>query len=174
MRLVGREIPELSHFIIIDTVEGREISFEIRPVSTAGPAVTNHPAVDIWVGCVISAQTKNGAYVQRSEDSGSERGEMVYAGQLEVEWDSAPETNFRYSATLPLRSVSSAAPLWVIDYLVAVPDPTKTDRAELEEIMSKVLDIGDPEKVATYLDQYKDRLSYYFPPPSWNVKGGVQ
>jgi hypothetical protein len=170
--MIGVEIPDLSHFILVDDLEGGELRFEIRPVSTAGPAVLNHPCLDIWVGCLISEQTKGGVLVSQPEEEGSDRGQPIYGGRLDWTWDPTPETNFRYSAVLPLRDIKTGAPYWVVDYLVAVPDPLKIDSQELDRIMSQVLELGDPEAVTSYLDGFTDRLTYFLPPSSWNVKGG--
>ena len=172
IRMQGLEIPDLQQFYVIANVEGGAIEFEIRPVNSAGSAVLNHPCLDIWFGVLVSAQIKDGAYVQKSQDTGSTRGEPLYAGPVEWSWDEAPETSFRYSAQIPVSSLaSSPARFWVVDALVVLPKPNEIERSELDELMEPIYTLGSPEAVSEYLDRYGDRLSYYFAPTSWNVEG---
>ncbi len=174
IRMKGLEIPTLSHFIIVDKRDQGQLFLEVRPVGADGKAVLNHPCLDIWIGALISAQIKGGKYTEKAEDTGSERGEPLFAGKLDWTWDGTPETSFRYTVPVPPdRLRASPAQYWVIDTLVAVPRPGAITRQELDAIMSKVFEFRDPKDISVYLDQYKDRFSYYLPPTSWNVKGGA-
>ncbi len=174
VRMKGLEIPTLDHFIIVDKRDQGQLYLEVRPVGTDGKAVLNHPCLDIWIGSLISAQVKGGKYTEKAEDTGSERGEPLFAGKLDWTWDGTPETSFRYTVPVPLDKLrSSPAQYWVIDTLVAVPKPGAITRQELDAIMGKVFQFRDPKEISAYLDQYKDRFTYYLPPTSWNVKGGA-
>ena len=108
--------------------------------------------------------------MERETDAGAERGEVIVARKIPWSWDPTPETGFRYSAVLPIRDLPShPAPLWVIDYLIAIPRPGS--QGDIDSIMEKVYALGDMAEVRAYLDGFKDRLIYFLPPPSWNVKG---
>jgi hypothetical protein len=58
--MVGLEIPELKSFIMFEDLAGSDIQVQIRPVSKAGPAVVNHPCIDLWVGARVTVQMKGG------------------------------------------------------------------------------------------------------------------
>jgi hypothetical protein len=172
IRVQGLEIPDLRQFYVIANLEGGALTFEIRPVNSAGSAVLNHPCLDIWLGVLVSAQMKDGAYVQKSQDTGSTRGEPLFAGPVDWTWDGTPETSFRYAAQIPVSSLaSSPARFWVVDALIVVPKPTEIERSELDGLMEAIYTLGSPEAVSEYLDRHTDRLSYYFAPTSWNVEG---
>jgi hypothetical protein len=174
IRLMGLEIPQLSYFVVVDKRDQGPLYLEVRPVGQDGKAVINHPCVDLWFGALISAQVKGGRYTDKSEDTGSERGEPLFAGRLDWIWDGKPETSFRYTVPIPVDKLrKSPAQYWVIDTLIAIPKPGKITREELNSVMSKVYELKDPKAITVYLDQYKDRFSYYLPPTDWNVKGGA-
>lgn len=171
--LVGYEIPALAKFIVFEDRTGTDIVQEIRPVSVDGPAVLNHPCLDLWIGVRVSVQVFNGVPAQAETEEGSERGEELYKGALQWAWDSLPETTFRYSSRIPLAQIkSSNDPYWVIDYLIVVPDPRKLAREELESIMKQAWELP-PEAIEPYLAPYKAEgklAPYIF--TSWNVEGG--
>jgi hypothetical protein len=174
IRMQGLEIPQLSHFIVVDKRDKGAFVLEVRPVGTDEKAVLNHPCLDIWIGGLISAQAKGGRYTVKSEDSGSERAEPLFAGKLDWSWDATPETSFRYAVPMPLdRMRPTQAQFWVVDTLIAVPKPGKITPAELDGIMKKAYELRDAAAIAAYLDAYKDRFVYYLPPTLWNVKGGA-
>ena len=54
--LVGLQIPDLSHFMVTEDGSKGELHATIWPISHQGPAVVNHPALDLWVGARVSAQ----------------------------------------------------------------------------------------------------------------------
>lgn len=171
--LVGYEIPDLAKWIIFEDRVGNDIVQEIRPVSSDGPAVLNHPCLDLWIGARVSVQIYDGLPVQEETEEGSERGEEIYKGILDWEWDALPETTFRYSSFIPGSQIkANSDPYWVIDYLIIVPDPRKISREEIEEIMNKAWDLP-PEAIEAYLEPYENEgkfTPYVF--TSWNVEGG--
>jgi hypothetical protein len=121
--LVGYEIPTLDHFILIEDVEDGEFVTEVRPVGEDGKAVVNHPCLDLRILIMISAQMHRGKYARTETESGATRGEMLYRGQVDWRWDPDPNTIFRYKVPIPVKNVTqSEASLWVIDYLILVPD----------------------------------------------------
>jgi len=170
--LVGYEIPDLTKWIIFEDRVGNDIVQEIRPVSSEGPAVLNHPCLDLWIGARVSVQIYDGLPVQDETEEGSGRGEELYKGVLEWEWDALPETTFRYSSFIPGSQIkANSDPYWVIDYLIIVPDPRKISREEIEEIMKKTWDLP-PEGIEAYLEPYENEgkfTPYVF--TSWNVEG---
>ena len=170
--LVGYEIPDLAKWIIFEDRVGNDIVQEIRPVSSEGPAVLNHPCLDLWIGARISVQIYDGLPAQEETEEGSVRGEELYKGVLQWEWDQVPETTFRYSSFIPgSRIKANSDPYWVIDYLIIVPDPRKTSREEIDRIMEEAWDLP-PEAIQTYLEPYKNEgklTPYVF--TSWNVEG---
>jgi hypothetical protein len=171
--LVGYEIPELKEFIIFEKKNGNDIQCEIRPVSKAGPAVINHPCLPLWIGARVTVQMKNGLPVQEETEKGSVRGEELFRGRIDWQFDSYPETVFRYSAVIPGAKIKPAkAPYWVVDYLIVVPDPRKIGTAELDGIMEQAGALS-PEELQKYLEPYQKEqklMTYVF--TSWNVKGG--
>ena len=78
VELVGYEIPDLVQWIIFENHAGNDIVQELRPVSSAGPAVINHPAMDLWIGARISVQVKDGVPVREETDTGAARGEELF------------------------------------------------------------------------------------------------
>jgi hypothetical protein len=170
--LVGYEIPDLVKWIIFEDRLGNDIVQEIRPVSSEGPAVLNHPCLDLWIGARISVQIYDGLPAQEETEEGSVRGEQLYKGVLEWEWDATPETTFRYSSFIPGSQIkTNTDPYWVIDYLIIVPDPRKTSREEVEQIMEKAWELP-PEAIEAYLEPYRNEgklTPYVF--TSWNVEG---
>jgi hypothetical protein len=174
LEMTGYEIPNLDHFVIFESFEGDDIVSEIRPVGKDGRAVLNHPSVDLWIGCLVSTQVKEGLYVQAPTESGSFRGEALFQGQIEYAFDPLPETTFRYSSRIPgARLAPSPAPYLVIDYLIIVPDARKIGREEIDALLSGAGGLDDPEALAALLDKEKERLSYYLD-TSWNVERGAQ
>jgi hypothetical protein len=172
--LVGYEIPGLARFIVFEAREGNDVLQEIRPASTEGPAVLNHPCLDLWIGARITVQMKDGLPAQEETEEGSVRGEELYKGILAWEFDPLPETTFRYSSRIPGSQIKpNRDPLWVIDYLIVVPDPRRISREELEGIMKDAWALP-PEAIEGYLKPFAEQgvlTPYVF--TSWNVKGGA-
>jgi hypothetical protein len=173
--LVGYEIPELKEFIIFEKKNGNDVLCEIRPVSKAGPAVVNHPDLPLWIGARVTVQMKNGLPVQEETEKGSVRGEELFRGRIDWQFDPYPETVFRYSAVIPGAKIKpTKAPYWVVDYLIVVPDPRKISTEELGGIMEQAGAL-DPEALQKHLQPYQKEqklMTYIF--TSWNVKGGEE
>jgi hypothetical protein len=170
--LVGYEIPDLVKWIIFEDRVGNDIVQEIRPVSSEGPAVLNHPCLDLWIGARISVQVYDGLPAQEETEEGSVRGEELYKGILDWQWDATPETTFRYSSSIPGSQIkANSDPYWVIDYLIVVPDPRKISPEELDRIMEEAWDLP-AEAIQAYLEPYKnDGLLTPYVFTSWNVEG---
>ncbi len=170
IEMVGYEIPELDHFIIFEDQVGNDIPLEIRPVGSNGRAVTNHPCVDIWIGCIVSEQMIDGQFVQEPTESGSVRGNTLFQGELLWDFDSSPETIFRYSAAIPGKEMTeTSAPYLVIDYIIIVPDPRKITNEEVEEIMTEAVQNEELEEIFKPLQEEEERLDYYYF-TNWNVE----
>ena len=168
--LQGYEIPGLDHFVIFTSKVENGIKLEIRPVGKDKKAVINHPCLNIKLITRVSEQMKNGTFVLEPTDSGSERGKELFRGEIKWEWDSTPETIFRYSAVVPVSGIKkSSASYWVLDYLLIVPDSRKIENKELEGIVKKILSMHSLKEMTNFLDGYKGKLKY-FTDTTWNEK----
>ncbi len=171
VEMQGLEIPTLDHFVVFENLDGADVVAQLRPVGTDGKAVLNHPCLPIWLGCRIAVEVKGGVPVREETEKGTARGDELFRGRVDWQWDPAPETVFRYSARVASSRIKEdPAPYRVVDYLVVVPDPLKIGKAELDSLMERVWALGDPAAIARALDAEKGRLRY-FTDTSWNVKG---
>ena len=172
--MVGLAIPDMARFFIFAKREGGDIRAELRPVSSQGEAILNHPCMDLWIGCRVSVQVKDGVPVRASVEEGSTRGEELFRGQIPWSWDPAPETQFRYTARIPLAKIRKHPSAYrVIDYLIVEPNPLSITRAELEQLMARVFAMDDLAAIAAALEAEKGRLRY-FGDISWNVEAGQE
>jgi hypothetical protein len=170
IELQGYEIPDLDHFIIFEEQAGNDIVLELHPVGTDGHAVVNHPCVNLWIGCMVSEQVKDGAYIQEPMKTGSERGKTLFQGKLDWEFDASPETVFRYTARIPGKAIQqSKAPYLAIDYIIIVPDSRKISYDEVDQLMSEAVQASKPQQILQKLEGEEDRFDYYFI-TNWNVK----
>ncbi len=170
--MVGLEIPDLSHFIIMEDVEEGHLVSEVRPVGTNGQAVVNHPSLGIRIFARITAQMLDGAYSYEPSDAGAERGEELFTGALTTEWDASPGTVFRWTTRLPLEKIKKSKALyWVVDYLLLIPNPKQIEKQELDSLVKELPEKTTPEALKAYLDTFEGKLDYYFF-PSWNVAAG--
>ena len=168
--MVGLGIPDLTKFYIFESREAGDIVAEIRPVNSTGTAVLNHPCMDLWIGCRISVQMRNGVPAREEAETGSSRGSELFRGRIPWKWDPAPETQFRYSARIPGAQIKDDPSAYrVIDYLIVVPNPLAISSAELEKLLARVYAMNDPAAVAAALDAESNRLRYFID-TSWNVK----
>ncbi len=168
--MIGLAIPDLTRFYVFESWSAGDIVTQLRPVNSAGTAVLNHPCIDLWIGCRISVQMKNGAPAREEAETGSSRGTELFRGRISWKWDPAPETQFRYSASVPGAQIKTdASDYRVIDYLIVVPNPLAISRAELEQLMARVYAMKDPSSVAAALDAEKGRLAYFID-TTWNMK----
>lgn len=172
IEMVGYEIPDLSHWVLFPEQAAPDLVSELRPVSRAGSAVLDHPRLDIRVLARVTVQTFGGRPARERTEEGAERGLELFAGFAEVAWDAAPETSFRYRATIPgARIRPNADPWWVIDYLIVVPDPRRITEAEVDEALRAVLSLA-PSEVEALLAPYRAAgrlIPYTF--TAWNVPG---
>jgi hypothetical protein len=172
--MVGLAIPDLAQFYIFAKREGGELQAEIRPVSSQGVAILNHPCMDLWIGCRVSVQMKDGVPVREEVEEGSTRGDELFRGQIPWTWDPAPKTQFRYTARIPVAKIREHPSAYrVIDYLIVEPDPLSITRAELDQLMAGVFAMNDLAAVSAALDTEKGRLRYFME-TSWNVKAAQE
>jgi hypothetical protein len=181
--MVGREIPGLGGFLMFETLDGNDISVQVRPVKEGGSAILNHPCLDLRVGCRVFVQMSpnatddhGGGTAPALEEakSGWSRGRELFRGQIPWTWDPAPESTFRYSARIrAARMTQDPSGFRVIDYLVVVPDPLKITRGEMDSLMVRIEAVDDPAAVRAALDAEKDRLRW-FTDTSWNVKAAQE
>jgi hypothetical protein len=170
IEIKGYEIPNLQRFIIFEDIVGSDLEMELHPVGKDGRAVKYHPCVDLWIGCLVSEQLKNGEYVIEPVEEGSSRGAPLYRGALEWSYDTDPETLFRYTAHLPGKQLQDTeAPYMVIDYLIIVPDARKISKQEVQSMVSDAMSTDSLEDVQAYLSKEDDRIDVYMF-TSWNVE----
>jgi len=170
IELSGIEIEDLKAFFAFEERVSGGYTIALRPVSAEGMAIEHHPCLDIWVGAVVSEQVKNGAYVTEPVDEGSERGALLYKGELPWQWDPNPETQFRYKASLEEKLIaSSPAPYLVIDYLIVVPKPGVSKAGEIAPVLEKAWSMESIDKALSLLDAEENLFSYYLD-SSWNVR----
>ena len=168
--MLGLEIPGLTKFFIFESLDGSDIVAQLRPVGTSGSAVLNHPCMDLWIGCRVSVQVKNGVPVREEVEEGSGRGAELFRGEIPWTWDPAPEGTFRYSARIPGAKIKEdPSGFRVVDYLIVIGDPRKIPKKDLRELMARVYSVDDTGAVAAALDAEKGRLRYFLD-TSWNVK----
>jgi hypothetical protein len=170
INMVGLDIPDLKRIYLFESWDAGDIATELRPVDSTGKAVLNHPCMDLWIGCRISVQMKDGAPAREESETGSSRGRVLFKDRIAWTWNPAPETQFRYKARIPAAKIAEdPSDYRVVDYLIVVPKPLAIDRAELETLMARVYASDDPLAVAAALDAEKGRLSY-FTDTTWNLK----
>jgi len=168
--MIGLAIPDLTRFYIFEGWSAGDIVAELRPVNSAGTAVLNHPCIDLWIGCRMSVQMKNGVPAREEAETGSSRGTELFRGRISWKWDPAPETQFRFTARIPGAQIKAdPSDYRVIDYLIVAPNPLVISRAELEQLMARVYAMNDPSAIAAALDAEKGRLAYFLD-TTWNMK----
>jgi hypothetical protein len=170
--LVGYEIAGLEKWIIFEKKVGNDIVQQLRPVSVDGPAILNHPCLNLWIGARVSVMVRNGMPVQHATEQLADRGHELFKGRIMWEWDATPETAFRYSSRIPGAEIqANSDPYWVVDYLIIVPDPRKISASEVESIMQEAWKLP-LEALPAYLDPFRRAgafAPYVF--TSWNVEG---
>jgi hypothetical protein len=171
--MIGVRIPDLSRFYIFEETGGADPTAQLRPVDSKGEAVLNHPCMDLWIGCRICAEVKNGLPVSEETQNGASRGEELFRGEIPWTWDPSPEKQYRYLARLPMAIRASPSPFTVIDYLIVEPNPLAISHAELEQLMSRVYALDSLAAVGAALDAEKGRVQYFIE-TSWNVKARPQ
>jgi len=171
IRMVGYEIPHLQRFYVFEGLDNGDIVSQIRPVRSDGRAVVNHPCVPLWVAGRVTVQMNHGRPAVESSETGNVRGDELFQGIIPWQWDSRPETIFRYSARIPGSKMKTDPSLYrVIDYVIVVPDPRRISVPDLDAVMSAAPNLSDAHGLAAYLDRQGKNLRYFFD-TSWNVKG---
>lgn len=170
LNMVGYEIPDLADFLVFQAPGQDGFTAELRPIRNDGTAATNHPCLDLWVGCMVWVQVEGGAPVTSPTQTGAERGQLLFRDRVQWVWDDSPDVLFRYRALIPrARMLATQAPYLVFDYLVAVPDPRRISSAELQKLMETVWGTADPAEALGLLEQNRGRLRYFLD-TSWNVE----
>jgi hypothetical protein len=172
--MTGLGIPDLAGFYVFENIDGGDIVGELRPVDGAGATILNHPGMDLWVGCRVSVQMKNGGPAAEEMDRGAARGRMLFQGEIPWAWNPALEAQFRYRVRIPAaRMERDRSRYRVIDYLIVEPDPRGISRAELGALMERLYAISDPARLTAALDAERGRLAWFLH-TSWNVKSGQE
>jgi len=171
--LAGLRIPRLRGFIVFAEREGTNTIFELRPVDDTGRAIVNHPCLELWVGARVTVQMKNGLPAKSETDEGLVRGDELYRGRLDWQFDTYPETVFRYGARLQGAAVKeSGAPYRIVDFLIVVPNPLKITGPELGSIMGRTQSLR-PDEVELYLAPFEEQEKLEaFTSTIWNIPGG--
>lgn len=157
--MTGLRIPGLSRFMVSEDPSGSELHATFWPLTSQGPAVVNHPALDLWIGVRISTQL-----------AGATRGATLFAGEIDWSWDQSRKALARYRARIPLERIEDrGAAALVIDYLVIVPDPLAIERAEAAAIVTAAWTDREPASLPAYLAQYADRFDFSLH-TSWNLR----
>ena len=80
--VVGVRIPDLKKFSVFERNESGDIVAVLRPVSSAGIAVLNHPCLDLWIGATVSVQMMDGSPAVDEAASGTARGRELFRGPI--------------------------------------------------------------------------------------------
>jgi len=170
INLKGSEIPDLDRILIFEELNQDEYIINLRPVSTAGRAIINHPCMNLWIGLRVSEQMIGTELAYVESDLGTTRGKELFRGELNWDWNSEPEVQFRYYSRIPVKEFqSSKADLLVFDYLVLVPKDDEIREEELEKITNKAWLIQDRTELTQFLLEFRDQFSFYID-SSWNVR----
>lgn len=163
--LAGREIPDLAEIVVAVEQRGDVLAAEIRPVNSAGRAVLNHPTVDLWIAAMVSVQMDGTAPARSPLSGGGTRGQVTFAGRVPWRWDAAPETLFRYSASIPEPAVP-AAPYYVVDVITLVPH--RVVGTEIADEIAQLWERSTPLDFITSLR--RDGRFRVFVNTLWNVR----
>lgn len=174
IEMTGLEIQGLEKFFLFPKYdqENNQINIELRPAKKNDldkwEAIVNHPTLDILMGCRIHIQIKDGVFVKKPTSQGADRGEQLFNGKLEWQWDASAENIYRYSAILQGTKIKNhISPYRVYDFIILVPIPGKITNPELNNIMNEALSL-DEDDVPAFLSQHEEKLTYYID-VSWNV-----
>ncbi|MBN1698608.1 MAG: hypothetical protein JW881_13925 [Spirochaetales bacterium] len=168
VRMIGYEIPGLSEIFVRTEIKDGTLFLNPRPIDAEGRGIGEHPCLPMWFGLRISVQVKNGIPVVEPVESGSGRGEELFRGTLEAEWDMHPDTYYRYSLQVPASAIKKHnAPYRVYDYIIVFPIPGKMTKEELDAEMEPVMRLDKLESIKNILDGMGDRVDYFIS-ASWN------
>lgn len=169
-RMDGYEIPDLDRFLVFEELVQDKFLINLRPVSTSGRAIINHPCLNLWIGFRASEQMAGNELALKETDNDATRGKELFKGKLDWTWNPDPEVQFRYFADVSINDFqSSKADLLVFDYLILVPREGKIEEKELEKITNKAWLIQDHDEFIHYLQKFDDLFTFYID-SSWNVR----
>lgn len=172
IEMTGYEIPGLTEVFVYKEWVGNELILNPRPINAEGLGIGTHPCLDMWFGLRISVQVKEGIIVKEPTEKGSERGEELFKGKCDWEWDPDPDTYYRYLVRVPFEKVKNHnAPYHVYDYIIVFPDPGKISDDELENEMERAFSLPDEAEVTFFLDSLKDKMTYFIS-TDWNQPAG--
>jgi hypothetical protein len=168
--MVGYEIPDLKEIFVYREVVDGKLFLNPRPINSEGKGIGEHPCLAMLFYLRVSVQVIDGIPVLEPVDEGSERGEELFRGKLEWEWDSHPDTFYRYRMEVPINKIKKHnAPYCVYDHMVIFPHPEKITKEELENELERVMYLEKFEDITNILDVLGDRIMY-FVSSSWNQK----
>lgn len=166
IEMTGYEIANLERFVVFPVHEGPDVALEIRPVGRDGRAIENHPPLPVWIGARVSSQERDPV------EGGAVRGEELFRGRLQWEFDTRPETLFRYRARLPAGAIArNPAQRWVIDYLIVVPDTREIDAREMDRFMDRLIEESEQfsmDPAGLFQDAGLALEAYFY--TSWDVE----
>jgi hypothetical protein len=177
VRMMGYEIPDVKELFVYREVVDGKLFLNPRPINTEGMGIGEHPCLDMLFYLRISVQVSNGIPVLEPVDEGSERGEELFLGKLEWEWDSHPDTYYRYSLEVPTEKIKKHnAPYRIFDYIIIFPHLQRITKEELEYEMEKAIYTDEFEDIKKVLDELGDRIMYFISsslnqPASWDQGG---
>jgi hypothetical protein len=164
----GYEIPGMREIFVKTEWQDGELILNPRPIDGEGMGIGTHPCLNMWFGLRISVQTKDGIIIQEPVESGSARGEELFRGKCEWEWESDPTIFYRYIVRLPYTKIKQHnAPYRVFDYLIVFNDPRKMDNETLDREMEKTFSLADETELTLFLESFGDSITYFIT-ASWN------
>jgi hypothetical protein len=170
-RIEGYEIPDLDKFLVFEELIQDGFIMNLRPVSTTGRAIINHPCMDLWIGFRVTEQMIGNDVASGESETEASRGKELFKGKLDWTWDPEPEVQFRYYTGISVdRFQSSKAEFLVFDYLILIPEKGKIGEEELANIINETWLIQDHAELIRFLQGFSEQLSFYID-TSWNVRG---
>lgn len=165
IELKGLEITGLAGFYAFEEADDEKFKITLRPVSENNYAIKNHPALPIWIGARIKDWKSNLPTTLEVFDTQP----LLYKGELEWDWDSYPESQFRYIASLPYSHINQIdSEAYAIEYLIVIPNLTQIDENEFNSITESLVKAYDDD-IGQYLHSIDNKISYYTD-ISYNVK----
>jgi hypothetical protein len=144
LRLTGLEIPELHRFTVTERLAPRGFVLELQALREDGSPITSHPTVPMLVAARVSKMKHTADRDGDGNGDGAEtreptRGEVVYAGFLDWEWNDSPGVTHRYEAQLPFRRVGlRTASTVMAEYLLIMPKQAVLQSDTVEQIYSSL------------------------------------
>lgn len=168
--LEGYEIPDLDRFLVFEDLIEDEYLMNLRPVSTTGRAIINHPSMRLWIGFKVTEQMIGNEFALEETDTDASRGKELFRGKLDWVWNPDPEVQFRYFTGIPVNNFQSTkATFLVFDYLILVLNEGEFEEKVLDDIIDRAWLIQDSTELVRFLQGFKDKFSFYID-SSWNVR----